>query len=302
VKLFDEFISEKRQDTVEQALEQLRVVVPELTGYLDSELRPSLSHLTEAFHGEALTLAYHSTGVSESSNHMLLRNLPAATHTLADIRQGYSPAHQIKTETKAERIGRLFHIVHFLEKEFGVKLHRPICHWVERRVAQSKLWHTRLSDTAAIYEAHSGETIWLLRYDGETPPQCQWNETSGPSLPCLHMIALFREIGGSNCFPIQMIAPRWISNFGAMEMPALPRLQIEEHDQMLRALSNVSSESEPEEGGGEEGPGEGSEFPEAVSGTDETAADRCRRVLYLSKEIAQKASRNEGRNNEIVDA
>jgi hypothetical protein len=33
-----------------------------------------------------------------------------------------------------------------------------------------------------------------------------------------------------------------------MEMPALPRLQIDEHDQMLRVLSNVSSESEREEG------------------------------------------------------
>jgi hypothetical protein len=116
------------------------------------------------------------------------------------------------------------------------------------------------------------------------------------------VIALFPEISKSNYFPVQMIASRWIPNFPTMEMPALPRLQIEEHDQMLRALSNVSSESEPEEGGGEEGPGDGSEFPETVSGTDETAADRYRRVLYLSQEIAQKAGTNEGRYNEIVDA
>jgi hypothetical protein len=123
VKLFDEFIYEKRQDTVEQALEELRVLIPELTGYVDSELRPYVAHLTEAFRGEALTLGSRSTGVSESSNHMLLRNPPAATHALADIRQGYSRPHQINIATRANRIGGQFHIVHFLEKEFGVKLH-----------------------------------------------------------------------------------------------------------------------------------------------------------------------------------
>jgi hypothetical protein len=230
---------------------------------------------------------------------MLLRNPPRATHTLTDIRQRYSRDYEIKTPTSVERIGRQFYMI---EKDFGVTLHRPIYHWVDRLVAQSKLWHMRPSDTIAIYEAHYRETISLLRYDGETLPQCECNETSGNALPCPHVFALFREIGGSNCFPVQVIAPRWIPNFGAMEMPTLPRLQIEEHNQMLRALLNVSSESEPEEGGGEEGPGDGSEFPEAVSGTDETAADRHRRVLHLSKEIAPNASRNEGRHNASVDA
>ena len=301
-KLFDEFVYGKTEDIVEQAIEQLRKLIPELVGYIDSELRAYIPHLTEAFRGEALTLGYHSTGVSESSNHMLLRNLPAATHTLTDIRQGFSRAHQIKAATRVEKITRQFQIIHFLEKDFGVKLHRPICHWIDRLVAQSKVWHTQRSDEFGVYESHYNETIWLLRYDGETAPQCQCNETSATALPCPHMIALFREIGGPQCFPVQMIAPRWIPNFNEIEMPTLPALQIEEHDQMLRALSNVSSDSEQEEGPGMEGRGDDSEFPDTVAGRNETTTERYRRVLYIGKEIAQKASRNEERYDGIVEA
>jgi hypothetical protein len=99
-----------------------------------------------------------------------------------------------------------------------------------------------------------------------------------------------------------MIAPRWIPNFNEIEMPTLPALQIEEHDQMLRALSNVSSDNEQEEGPGMEGRGDDSEFPETVAGRDETTTERYRRVLYLGKEIAQKASRNEERYDGIVEA
>lgn len=301
IKLFDEFIYGKRQEIVEQATEQLRKLIPELVDYIDSELQPYLSHLTEAFRGEALTLGYHSTGVSESSNHMLLRNLPVATHTLADIRAGFSRAHQIKAATSVERIGRQFHIVHFLERDFGIKLHRPICHWIDRLVAQSKLWQTQRSSDFGLYEARHGDNVWLLRYDGETSPQCQCNEASATALPCPHMITLFRDIGGCKCFPVQMIAPRWIPNFDQITMPTLPTLQIQEHDQILKALSNVSSDSEQEERRGMEAPAEDFQFPGPFAGRNETASDRYRRVLHIGKEIAQKASRNEERYNGIVE-
>jgi hypothetical protein len=244
IRLFDQFVYAKTRDVSEDSLTQLQLLMPNLAPYIATELASYTQQFTEAFRGEALTLGYHSIGVSESSNHMLLRNLPPGTHTLVEIRRGYSRAHQIKWVTTVEEIQCRFQLPHFLNEDFDIGLQRRLSRWIDRLVEQVKRWQICHSDSMGEYRAISGNTVWRLRYNDHDPPQCECNESTGTGLPCRHMIVLFREMGGDKCFPVQMISPRWIPNVSDVQIPALPMFRIAENDQVLNTLSDMGPGTE----------------------------------------------------------
>jgi hypothetical protein len=114
------------------------------------------------------------------------------------------------------------------------------------------------------------------------------------------MIALFHQMGGPECFPVQMISQRWIPNFDEIVMPAL---RIKENNHIFRAGSAAGTDSNSE------GP------PAIVDGDDEESQpvpksqgrtegkfEKYKRLFYFGKEIAQKGSRTSDRYDGIVHA
>jgi hypothetical protein len=75
-----------------------------MSRYLDSEIQPVFTMVTEAHRRESLTLGYHATSVAENANQMLKNNLPPQIHNLIEIREAYTHAYQVKALGPMHRI------------------------------------------------------------------------------------------------------------------------------------------------------------------------------------------------------
>jgi hypothetical protein len=186
--------------------------------------------------------------------------------------------------------------VHFTESQFGLKLHRPICHWIDRLVGESKAWVCSPPDHPVLFQARHEETVWEMVVDRDRLPECQCNETSGTGLPCCHLIALFAQMG-SGAFPIQLIAPRWIPDFDRSVLPPLPDLSLHDSDALHRILSEVSSD---EEDGSMPAPEDVPDEVEPIEAGRDSSTRKYNRVLAIGKEIAQRASGNAERYDEVL--
>jgi hypothetical protein len=88
--LFDEICYSKSEGQVLAACEKIRKLIPGMSDYVETELIALLPLFTEAFRGDALTLGFHATSLSESANRMIKRSLPSQIHSLTEIREGYT--------------------------------------------------------------------------------------------------------------------------------------------------------------------------------------------------------------------
>jgi hypothetical protein len=294
IALFQIIMNEPAAVRVDHAFEQLRALLPQLTKYIDDELWDLRFQLTEAYRGDALTLGRRSNQAGESNNRMLRKVLAPGARTLADIREAYTQAHTVKTVATMGVVARSFVHVHFTETTFQLKLTRYVTDWIDRLVNESKLWVCTPIDEPNRFRATYDERSWQIAYDGDHLPECECNETSGTGLPCCHIIALFWQLGG-RAFPVQLIAPRWVPNFEGFTVPDLPPLTLAEADVVHKILSEASSEDEDE--------GPPAPFPDEsdpIRAGRDSATRKYNRIMIVAKEIAQRASANAERYDEVL--
>jgi hypothetical protein len=184
---------------------------------------------------------------------------------------------------------------HFTETAFQLHLNRYVTDWIDRLVNESKLWVCIPLDEPDRFQATCHERFWQIAYDGEHLPECECNETSGTGLPCCHIIALFWQLG-ERSFPTQLITARWIPNFQGFTMPPLPPLTLAESDVFQKILSEASSGDEEE---GQPSPASPDESDLIRAGRD-GATRKYNRIMMIAKEIAQRASANAERYDEVL--
>jgi hypothetical protein len=237
LRLFDATCRYPTEKEVGEALAKIRLLVPSLSPYLDRQVCPYLALFTEAYRGGALTLGYAATALSESSNNMSRRFIPSRGISLVAIRKGITRAYKVKCLGTAFAIHHEFRRVEFLEREYGLKLQRPICRWIDKISEKAKqctiVTVPRASNQAEQYfEATiKGHRTWLIKVTGDRV-ECECDRLNATGLPCAHLVALFRVGGGA--FPVGLISRRWIPNFDEVEIPPLPKICLSEMDDVLR--------------------------------------------------------------------
>jgi hypothetical protein len=85
-----------------------------------------LRFFTEAFRDDTLRLGYYATSPSESANHMVKQYLPLGTDSLAQIRECYTRAYQIKALGVMHRTEMEFNMLHFLRPILCAPVSRAI--------------------------------------------------------------------------------------------------------------------------------------------------------------------------------
>lgn len=311
--LFRTIIYSKRRSSVAQALAQLKTLLPTLVDYIEIEIEALLPKLAEAFREGALTLGSSTTSVSESCNRMLKSGpiLP----TFVGIRNAHTRSQMIKSAVAQARTGNRFKRAHFLKTLFGLELSVAIQQQIDTNVAKAAKWTVRPEeDDPGYWQAHSKHSVWRLHYDGTIIPECECNEVTGTGLPCCHMIALFHQYGGPDCFPVQVIAERWFVKSPEVELPPLPLLRLEESDEIQCALSARSSDdgddSNEEDDEDERIDGRASSDDEELEPEvrmaqsrvgQETQRQRYSRLITVAKEIARKAAVSQEQSENVMD-
>jgi hypothetical protein len=316
MRLFQKIIYSKRRLVVDQALTQLKVMFPALVDYIMTEVERLLPQLSEAYREKAFTLGSSTTSPAESC-HRMLKSGPFVSDFVG-IRNAHTRNHEMKAAASQVRISRRFRKPNLLQSRFDLELSPAIQNVIDNSISKSSKWQvTSAINMPGYYVARCEQSIWQLRYDGTSIPECECNETSGTGLPCCHMIALFRHGGGEECFPVQAIATRWFIKSPAIVLPPLPQLNLEDHDEIQHLLAEVSSEDEQVEADGDDigqradeqlhgffasdnddGPGESMESPRM---SQDSQQRRYSRMLSVGKEIARKAALNEAQYEDVLN-
>jgi hypothetical protein len=97
--LFQTIIYSKRRSSVDQALRQLKALLPTLVEYIEVEIEALLPKLAEAFHRVAFTLGSRTIAVSESCNR-ILKSRPLLP-TFVGIRNAHTRNHTMKAAAQA---------------------------------------------------------------------------------------------------------------------------------------------------------------------------------------------------------
>ena len=233
-------------------------------------------------------------------------------HTFVGIRDAHARNHELKAAAAQARISKRFKRAHFLQTRFGLEVSPAIHAQIDNSVLKAAQWEITLqTDTPGEYVAQHERSVWRLRYDGTSVPECECNETTGTGLPCCHIIALFRCIGGEECFPVHPIAERWFVKSPEVEFPPLPQLILTEQDELQHLLTEASSdedEMEQEEENEDVSsfilPPSDSEPEDGITSLAiprENQTQRYKRVLRLGKEIARRAAGNGTQYRTIID-
>jgi hypothetical protein len=191
IKLFDEICYSTSQSEVIAAIEKMCNLIPAMSRYLNSEIQPVLTMVTEAYRGESLTLGYHATSVAESRNQMLKNYLPLQIHNLIQIREAYTHAYQVKALGATHRIERQFRFSHPLRELLGAPVSHGVCNLIDKEKAESRNWRvTKSIDEPDCFQAMNEKQIrWRITI-ACTPPLCKCKGTTRTGLPGAHLIAL----------------------------------------------------------------------------------------------------------------
>jgi hypothetical protein len=296
LRLFQIVLYSRRQTRVDQYVRQLNQLLPTLADYIEKEINQCLCFCSEAYRGGALTLGINHTGVAESTNKML-KSSPVESGFVG-IREAHSRNHEIKAAAAQVRISRQFQREHFLHRDFGLELSRPLQKRIDDCVSRSRKWDIhRAPEDATIYLARhqNSDSVWHLRYDETNPPDCECNETSGTGLPCPHVIALFHQMASDHDFPVQAIAPRWYQRSPHVDLPPLPILRLHEVDAIEKIVNALSSDDENRVQSDDD-----NDDPVPPSVTDDSARDKYLRMFHVAKEVTRKASTNPTRYDDVL--
>jgi hypothetical protein len=307
VDLFHEICYAKEEGQVSAAIDKIRHLLPSMSDYLDREITEKLALFSEAFRGDAFTLGFSATSVAESANSMIKRYLPPRVSTLVDIRKACTRSYVVKALGKQAVVQREFRRPHFLWEIYHSQISRTVCSLIDEQVEQSKGWQIHSPhDGSDEFEAICGNgRRWGIKVD-ERGPICECNETSKTGLPCPHLLALYSQCA-DHAFPTALIAPRWIPDVNKTEIPALPMLSIEEHDDLQRISVRSTDEEEilPVSDlldGPNDGPSLNDDPETEAVAQGNTSNGRYARLLYLGKQIAQKGSISPARYEGVIQS
>jgi hypothetical protein len=309
LRLFDALCKYSSTAEVETAIEKIRLLIPSMSDYLDTEIFERIGLFTEAFRHGARTLGYVATALSESANHMIRNSLRAGVLTLQEIRAGISQAYALKALGTIRTIAHEFQQPSFLEVTYGLKLHRPILRWIDDIMMDAGQCQVELARTEAATRFYvatiEGRRPYHIRLEGDTVT-CECDQTAAIGMPCAHIVALY-QAGGNGAFPVALIAQRWVPNFEDITFPDLPLISLPEEDHVLRVVSDsltddeadFDSDDEYDDGGMEEE--EPGAEDQAAPPTDDGPRRRMisgqswryKTVVGLGKQIAQKAAESE---------
>jgi hypothetical protein len=92
---------------------------------------------------------------------------------------------------------------------FGSQPYQAIEVEIDSSVFKAAQWEIKLQiNTPEEHVAQYEQSASRPGYHGMSLPECQCHEATDIGLPCPRMTALFRHLGGEECFPIQAIAER----------------------------------------------------------------------------------------------
>jgi hypothetical protein len=136
-KLFDEILHSTSQPDVIAAIKEIRNLIPGVSRYLDSEIQPVLTTVTDEYRGESLTFGYHATSVAESANQLMKNYLPPQIHNLIEIREAYTHAYQAKALGAMHRIERQFSFSDPLRELLSAPVSHAGCHLIDKEKGES---------------------------------------------------------------------------------------------------------------------------------------------------------------------
>jgi hypothetical protein len=72
-------------EEVEQVLDEMMGIAPELSHYLDRAVKPVIPMFSDCCKGDILTLGYRAASVAESANAMIQNHLPRKSLWLCEL-------------------------------------------------------------------------------------------------------------------------------------------------------------------------------------------------------------------------
>jgi hypothetical protein len=139
-------------------LRQLKSLLPTLIEQTEVEIEALLPKLTEAFRGVVFTLGSSTIAISESRNR-ILKSGPFL-QTFVVIRNAHTSNYNIKAAAVQARTSNHFRTLHFLQRQFDLKLFPAILKLID--IAVEKAAHltvTTVPDDPDHWEDHSKNSI-----------------------------------------------------------------------------------------------------------------------------------------------
>jgi hypothetical protein len=150
--LFQKVIYDRRSDSADEAIVQLKQLLPTLNHYIATEIVVCLTDCSEVYRGQVFTLGINHTSATESANKMI-RSSPRSPHFIT-IRAAHSRTHELKSAALQAKVVRQFQTTHFLRAVHGLQLSRPILKRIDLCIARSHAWAIQKShDRAHAYRA-----------------------------------------------------------------------------------------------------------------------------------------------------
>lgn len=198
------------KDSVDQALEKLKAMHPNLSTYLEKKVVPTLCQFSRAYLGEVWTKGYNTTSPAEAHNAMYKARMPNRATTLKQMRIDYTHAHLEAERSFQESIARSFQNDHFTFTQGGIMLSPKIRRDISVINARAeKLVCTPVNGEGRfkVFAADSPDI-----YHVATLGSCDCGKPTNEGLPCEHIIRVTLELHGkdSHHWPYALVHRDWI--------------------------------------------------------------------------------------------
>jgi hypothetical protein len=186
---------------VDQALNQMIEIAPDLQNYVDTNVRSLIPLFADCCKGDALTLGYRGTSVAESANAMIRRHLPGTVLRLADLRRAVTSAYTYRWQGNPGRL-LLSREMRTILASTGLGLEQNIIEILEKSIAKSRRMMVEACENGD-FVVVDGEKRYIVE-----PSRCQCRYPRCWGLPCPHLIVAYRHF--DHPFPAAMVHPRWL--------------------------------------------------------------------------------------------
>jgi hypothetical protein len=135
ISMFQMIIYSKRRSSVDQAVRQLKTLLPTLVEYIEVEIEALLPKRTKAFRGAAFTLGSNTIAMSETCNRMV-KSGPLLPRFVG-IRNAHIHNHTVTVVAFQARTSSRFRAPDFLKRQFDLELSPAILKLIGMAVAKS---------------------------------------------------------------------------------------------------------------------------------------------------------------------
>ena len=251
--LFDKLSFSMNENEISRSIEDMKIALPCLSQYISDEIEYRIPWFAALWKGSSLTLGYRSTSPSESANNMIKSSISKRSMTLLEIRIEISNAFSRKNNKNKDIIKHSFTDDHFLFKQYGLKLSRPIYCLIDKAIHRSLGFKVKKIEDGDYIVYRNEKEFRVNKY------KCSCMKSDQNGYPCSHIIALYSSI--CEDFPISLINERWIIDRSPIETP------------------NRQNERDPYR-----------DSPKQFKPIVKTNIEKYNKLLYIGKEIARRAA------------